>query len=68
MALKVCRECERQVSTDARTCPHCGAHWPTLEQGTVPPQVSMYKKNPGRNIVGWLIVIVLVLVLFASLL
>lgn len=29
MALKKCRECGGQVSTDAKACPHCGAKDPT---------------------------------------
>jgi len=24
MALKLCDECEKEVSTEARACPHCG--------------------------------------------
>lgn len=33
MALKPCRECESQVSTNARACPHCGTDFPTPESG-----------------------------------
>ena len=29
MALEACRECQKEVSTQARTCPHCGAPVPT---------------------------------------
>jgi hypothetical protein len=29
MALKPCKECNREVSTEARTCPHCGKNDPT---------------------------------------
>jgi uncharacterized OB-fold protein len=29
MALMYCRECGKQVSSEARSCPHCGAPWPT---------------------------------------
>lgn len=28
MALKPCRECEREVSTGAEQCPHCGVKHP----------------------------------------
>lgn len=28
MALKPCRECKKDVSTDAKTCPHCGKQAP----------------------------------------
>jgi ribosomal protein L40E len=30
MALKPCRECGQQVSTEAETCPHCGVRSPTV--------------------------------------
>lgn len=29
MALKLCKECKREVSTDAKACPHCGKKNPT---------------------------------------
>lgn len=29
MALKPCKECKQQVSTSAKTCPHCGVSKPT---------------------------------------
>lgn len=29
MALKPCKECGREISTEAKTCPHCGKQWPT---------------------------------------
>jgi hypothetical protein len=29
MAIKACRECGKQVSTEAKACPHCGAAAPT---------------------------------------
>jgi hypothetical protein len=32
MALEACRECGRQVSTDAFSCPHCGAPRPTVRE------------------------------------
>jgi hypothetical protein len=32
MALKLCRECGKEVSTDAKACPHCGAKDPSGEQ------------------------------------
>jgi hypothetical protein len=36
MALTQCRECGRQVSTESRACPHCGAPYPHQKdwQGT----------------------------------
>lgn len=36
MALKPCRECKREISTDARQCPQCGARNPTDPGGTHP--------------------------------
>ena len=30
MALRACRECKKEVSTEAKTCPHCGAKDPTM--------------------------------------
>src|SRR6266481_2412261 len=36
MALKPCRECRKEVSTQAKTCPQCGVPHPTsqLDPGT----------------------------------
>src|SRR5688572_139181 len=31
MALKACRECGKQVSTEAAKCPHCGTPHPTSQ-------------------------------------
>ncbi len=31
MALTLCRECRKEVSTDAPTCPHCGAPSPAKQ-------------------------------------
>ncbi len=28
MPLSTCRECKKQISTEAHACPHCGAPWP----------------------------------------
>lgn len=32
MALTHCRECKKDVSTEAKTCPHCGAGMPALKR------------------------------------
>ena len=32
MALTTCRECGKQVSTDAKTCPHCGTSAPAQKK------------------------------------
>jgi RNA polymerase subunit RPABC4/transcription elongation factor Spt4 len=34
MALKPCRECKKEVSTEATVCPHCGTPKPTTPQQT----------------------------------
>ncbi|MBX9612444.1 MAG: zinc ribbon domain-containing protein [Burkholderiales bacterium] len=34
MALKPCRECRQEVSTEAKTCPHCGTPNPTTPKAT----------------------------------
>src|SRR5688500_8523936 len=34
MALQACRECGKQVSTNAATCPHCGTPAPTKPAAT----------------------------------
>ena len=44
MALTTCRECGKQVSTDAKTCPHCGTSAPT-------------KKKARGGIGKWLLIV-----------
>jgi len=44
MALTTCRECGKQVSTDAKTCPHCGTSAPA-------------KKKAKGGIGKWLLII-----------
>jgi RNA polymerase subunit RPABC4/transcription elongation factor Spt4 len=34
MALRKCRECGREISTDAKACPHCGRRSPTGTSGS----------------------------------
>lgn len=36
MALKPCRECKEKVSTEAKTCPHCGVSKPAVSAGLSP--------------------------------
>jgi hypothetical protein len=36
MALKPCRECGASISTEAQTCPHCGAPDPTKDKSAAP--------------------------------
>lgn len=52
MALKSCRECKREVSTDAKTCPHCGAPRPTEP-----------KRNTGRYWLALAVVLVFAILL-----
>ena len=33
MALQLCRECKKDVSTKAVTCPHCGVAKPVMPAG-----------------------------------
>jgi len=42
MALKPCRECKKQVSTEAATCPHCG-----VPQPVAPPSPSAASSSGG---------------------
>lgn len=32
MSLNPCRECQKEISTDARMCPHCGAPYPARKE------------------------------------
>ncbi|MDZ7261509.1 MAG: zinc ribbon domain-containing protein [candidate division KSB1 bacterium] len=32
MSITTCRECNKEVSTDARACPHCGARYPARKE------------------------------------
>lgn len=47
MALKPCRECAREVSTEARACPHCGAPSPT----STPPTTNARGGRGGGSLV-----------------
>src|ERR1700674_1936975 len=42
MALKACRECGAQVSTEAETCPHCGVRAPTLASSETSNQATFH--------------------------
>lgn len=45
MALTSCRECGKQVSTDAKTCPNCGTPGPAIRRApVVPKKASAWKK------------------------
>lgn len=56
MALKKCKECGKEVSTSAKTCPHCGVSNPTKKVGLI---------NIISSLVG-IIVFIYLLSLFSS--
>jgi hypothetical protein len=45
MSLSMCRECGKQVSTEATTCPHCGAPSPSAAANRTPPTPA---PQPGQ--------------------
>jgi hypothetical protein len=49
LALTTCRECQAQVSTEARNCPHCGAPRPAQQDWTG----SGFEWKSGRTIWGY---------------
>lgn len=50
MALKKCRECGKEVSTNANKCPHCGAPLPTFSNS-----------QRGIYIIFWAIIAIIAL-------
>ena len=46
MALRPCRECGAQVSTEADTCPHCGIAQPANAD-------SLINVRPGRDPINY---------------
>lgn len=69
MPLIVCPDCERQVSSKAPTCPHCGC---PLQPGKAPPFGSFQKghvtrpdfwHDPNVGIVGCAIIVIIFVVL-----
>jgi hypothetical protein len=69
MALKPCRECGQQVSTEAEVCPHCGVRVPTAADPVAALSVSGGKQDKSRGclpVIGVLIVIVVALVAVGS--
>lgn len=49
MAIKPCRECTKDVSTEAKTCPHCGVSDPTKA-----------KASPKDTLIGTAVLIAIV--------
>lgn len=56
MALTACPDCQKEVSTEAFVCPHCGR--PTGRQAQVQKKIFL------RGIVLWLVLIVLFVVIW----
>ncbi|HEU0055536.1 MAG TPA: zinc-ribbon domain-containing protein [Longimicrobium sp.] len=48
MALMYCRECGKQVSSEAQACPHCGVPYPT-GVALMPPPPPAYLVPPAHN-------------------
>lgn len=68
MSLTACRECEQQVSTEAASCPHCGAGHPTAPAAAPDLSEQMLFPKSGRSIdysnsLTYLVVIATVVVL-----
>ncbi len=57
MAMKACRECRTEVSTEAQACPHCGAAMPTRERSVswtpCPKCGSAKTQQIGRGLMGF---------------
>jgi len=56
MALMFCRECGKQVSSEAPACPHCGAPQPVLP-ALMPEQAPVYyvpAKRPDPTVAALL--------------
>ena len=49
MALKPCRECKKEVSTEAATCPSCGVPNPTAKKTIVNPWGDEQKKSQIKS-------------------
>lgn len=51
MPLVKCRECGKEVSTEAGTCPQCGAPRPTTSSSSGPLPESPFKTGPQKPLV-----------------
>lgn len=58
MAIQTCRECGEDVSTEAESCPHCGATAPTRERSgewvPCPKCGSAKTQRMGRGLMGFI--------------
>jgi hypothetical protein len=66
MALVECRECEKEVSTEAPTCPHCGIPNPAPTPVAVVAEETTEGGSAGFILVGGVIVGALLLWLYFS--
>lgn len=57
MAIKPCKECGKEISDQAKTCPHCGAP---------PPSKTKPKLSPVMQFLGAIVVVVAVASGFAG--
>jgi hypothetical protein len=63
MALRPCRECNAQVSTEAEVCPHCGVPNPTsspIASPPIAPPTGKPRSGWGKPRSGWVIFSLLV--------
>ena len=51
MALVACRECGKEVSTEAKTCPHCGTSKPALQPKLKQPVDETVKAAGSRKLI-----------------
>lgn len=49
MALVACRECGKEVSTEAKTCPHCGTSKPAMQPKVTQPVDETVKAAGSRK-------------------
>lgn len=64
MALRPCRECGREISTEAATCPQCGVPRPTQPE-TAPTSAEHVVEPRLKGLEGWLLLFGIALVLGA---
>lgn len=68
VALIKCPECEQDVSSKAKACPHCGCPLSSTAHGHRPVQIIEQTGKGWKAIraMGWLLIVVGGLVLFAE--
>ncbi len=53
MSLTTCRECGREVSTEAPSCPHCGAPGPSGGWAGYPRRTWGFEWRSETEVLGW---------------